>query len=179
LFFSETEGRNTLAGGTTRVGWTGLARVTGSFFDVSTNASLVRATFDDTHLLIPYVPDVVVRSDLALFGELPWKPWDETLRVSGGLGGSFIGRRALPYDERSQAIAVLDAAARIGTRLVEVAITSTNLADTKYRQAEYNFTSDFRSAAYPTLVASRHFAAGEPRAVYATLTLRWESHAHP
>jgi len=174
LFFSETEGRNTLAGGTSRVGWAGLARATGSWFDVSANGSLVRATFDDTHLLIPYVPDVVLRGDTALFHELPWKPWDHSLRVSAGMGGSFVGRRALPYGERSDAIAVLDASARVATRSVELALTSTNLANAQYRQAEYNFTSDFRSAGYPTLVASRHFAAGEPRAVYATLTLRWE-----
>lgn len=177
LFFSETEGRNTLAGGTSRVGWAGLARVTGPWFDVSANGSLVRATFDDTRLLIPYVPDVVVRGDLALFTELPWKAWDESLRLSGGLGGSGVGRRALPYGERSDAIVVLDASARLSTRFVEVALTSTNLFDRKYRQAEYNFTSDFRSAGYPTLVAARHFAAGEPRAIFGTLTLRWESHA--
>ena len=179
LFFSETEGRNTLAGGTSRVGWAGLGRLTGSFFDVSVNGNLVRATFDDTSLLIPYVPDVVLRGDLALFSEVPWKVWGETLRASGGLGQSFIGRRALPYGERSQPISVMDASARVGTRFAEIALTSTNLTGNKYRLAEYNYASDFRSAGYPTLVPSRHFAAGEPRAIYATLTLRWENRGNP
>jgi iron complex outermembrane recepter protein len=176
LFFNETEGRNTLAGGTSRNGWTGLVRATGSFFDVSVNGSLVRATFDDTHLLIPYVPDVVTRGDLALFTELPVHPLGQTVRASAGFGGSFVGRRALPYDQRSDSIFVLDASARLATKFAELALTGTNLADRQYRSAEYNFASDFRSAAYPTLVASRHFNAGEPRALYATLTLRWENH---
>lgn len=176
LFFNETEGRNTLAGGTSRTGWTGLVRATGSFFDVSVNGSLVRATFDDTHLLIPYVPDVVTRGDLALFTDLPVHPLGQTIRASAGFGSSFVGRRALPYDQRSQSIFVLDASARLATKFVELAFTGTNLADRQYRAAEYNFASDFRSAGYPTLIASRHFNAGEPRALYATLTLRWENH---
>ncbi len=45
-----------------------------------------------------------------------------------------------------------------------------NIAGTQYRQAEYNFVSDFRSTPSPTLVAARHFAAGAPRSVMLSLS---------
>ncbi|HVY45047.1 MAG TPA: TonB-dependent receptor plug domain-containing protein [Minicystis sp.] len=46
LIFNQTEGRNVLAGPTTRTGWVGSVRLTGTFFDVSANATLVKSTFD-------------------------------------------------------------------------------------------------------------------------------------
>jgi iron complex outermembrane recepter protein len=66
LVFSETEGRNVIGGGTTRAGWAGALRLTGDCFDESASATLVRSSFDDTGLLVPYVPDLVIRSDSAL-----------------------------------------------------------------------------------------------------------------
>lgn len=174
LFFNQTEGRNTLAGGTTRTGWAGLARLTGSFFDVATNVTVVRATFDDTHLLIPYVPDVVVRGDGALWGDLPLKIDDRSLRGSLSSGVSFVGQRPLPYGERSNRIFVVDAGATLGWGPYQLGVGATNLLDRKYRLSEFNYTSDFHSAAYATRVASRHFVAGEPRAFFATFTLHLE-----
>ena len=79
LIFDPTQGRNTLAGGSTRTGWSGAVRTLGPFFDVSANATFVKAVFDTTGdcaptcgLLVPYVPDLVLRGDVALFHELPW-----------------------------------------------------------------------------------------------------------
>ena len=76
LIFSQTAGRNTLAGGTTRLGSASAVRISGPVFDVSVNGTYVHATFDDTHLLIPYVPDLVLRGDGAIFKDLPWKIFD-------------------------------------------------------------------------------------------------------
>src|SRR5262249_17076508 len=63
LIFSETVGRNVLAGASTRLGAALSGRITGSWFDEVASVTLVRSTFDDTKNLIPYVPDLVVRSD--------------------------------------------------------------------------------------------------------------------
>src|SRR6185503_12777939 len=87
LIFSETAGRNILGGGSTRTGWAGAARLRGEHFDVSANVTLVKSILDDTGLLVPYVPDAVVRADGALFGALPWKIRDESIRT--GLGAGF------------------------------------------------------------------------------------------
>ena len=170
LFFNETEGRATLAGGTTRTGWSGNARATGRFFDVAGSATLVRATFDDTHLLIPYAPPIVLRGDGALFGALPLRVAGRALSASAGLGVSYVGARPLPFGERSDVIFTVDAAVDVRWRSLRLGLTSTNLGDRRYRLAEYNYASDFRSRAYPTLTPARHFAAGEPRAIYGTVT---------
>ncbi|MFT3766793.1 MAG: TonB family protein [Minicystis sp.] len=101
LIFSETAGRNVLGGGTTRTGWVGTVRATGEHFDVNVNATLVKSTFDDTGLLVPYVPDAVVRADAVAFGALPLKIREEAFRGSIGAGFTFVGHRPLPYGQRS------------------------------------------------------------------------------
>jgi hypothetical protein len=170
LIFSETAGRATLANGTTRTGWVGAVRGTGTWFDQAANITLVRSTFDDTHLLVPYVPDVVVRSDSAVFHELPWHPTGEKLTGALAAGVTYVGRRALPYGQRSDEIFTLDTSASVAWRAFEVALVATNLLDRQYRLSEFNYASDFRSADQPTLVPARHFAAGAPRGVFVTLS---------
>src|SRR5205814_2155277 len=60
LIFSQTEGRNTLGGGTLRNGLLAAVRATTSFFDQSLNATIVKSELDESGLLIPYVPDLVI-----------------------------------------------------------------------------------------------------------------------
>ena len=179
LFFNQTEGRNTLSDGTTRTGWAGNARATGSFFDIAANLTLVRSTFDDTHLLIPYSPSVVARADGVLFGKLPIAIQGRKLEGSLGTGVSFVGARPLPFNEESQTTFLVDAGASVKWRAFSLGIITTNLLDRQYRLGEYNYASDFRSQPYPTLVAARHFSAGEPRAIYGTLTVTIGGGDHP
>jgi len=171
LFFNQSEGRNTLANGTTRTGWSGNARATGDFFDLAGSATFVRATFDDTKLLIPYAPNVVLRADGVLFGDLPIRIDGRKLQGSAGVGVSYVGKRPLPFDEQSNTIFTTDLAANVKYRAVELGFVCTNLFGRQYRVAEYNYASDFRGQPYPSLVAARHFTAGEPRAIYGTLTV--------
>lgn len=168
LIFSETEGRSVLGGGTTRSGWSGSFRVAGDFFDQNANVTLVKSSFDDTGLLVPYVPDVVVRSDSALFHELPWRVAGSMPRGTLAAGVSYIGRRALPFGQRSDTIFTIDASASLGWRGYELGIEVENLLDRQYRLAEFDFVSDFDSAPAATLVPARHFAAGPPRSVMVT-----------
>ncbi|HEU4538319.1 MAG TPA: TonB family protein, partial [Polyangiaceae bacterium] len=179
LFFNQTEGRNTLADGTTRTGWAGNVRATGAFFDLAANVTLVRAAFDDTKLLIPYAPDLVTRLDAVVFGDLPWALGGSRPRASAALGGSYVGRRPLPFDERSQAFAVADGSLNATWKLLQVGLICTNLFDRRYRLAEYNYASDFRGQAFPTLTPARHFNAGEPRAFYGTLTIHLDPSPTP
>ncbi len=171
LVFSETEGRSVLASGTTRTGWSGLVRLHGDFFDQSANVSLVKSRFDDTGLLVPYAPDVVVRSDTALFGDLAWALGGAPVRGNASLGLSYVGHRALPYGQRSDTILTLDAAVSATWRAFELELEVSNLLDQRYRAAELNYVSDFRSQPLPTLVPARHFAAGPPRQVFLSLAI--------
>jgi iron complex outermembrane receptor protein len=171
LVFSETEGRSVVGGGTTRTGWNGLMRLHGSFFDENANISLVKSSFDDTGLLVPYAPDLVLRSDTALFGPLPVSIRGSALRGSLSLGAGYVGHRALPYGQRSDTIFTLDSGASAAWRSFELELQCTNLLDTRYRAAELNYVSDFHSQPLATLVPARHFAAGAPREVFLSLAI--------
>ena len=175
LIFSQTAGRNLLSNGTTRIGSASAARIQGSFFDVAANLTYVRATFDDTGLLIPYVPDWVFRFDGSLFGELPWSK----LRIAGkafrgnvASGFTYVSPRPLPQGERSNPIAVMDLHASLGIWLFDLGLVATNLFDAQYRLGEYNYASDFGSQPFPTLVPMRHFSAGSPRQILFSLSIQ-------
>jgi iron complex outermembrane receptor protein len=169
LLFDPSAGRSTLASGSTRDGWSGSARALGRFFDLDANATLVKATFDDTHLLVPYVPDLVLRGDLALFQDLPWKPRGEAIRATAGYGISYVGKRPLPYSEFSDVIFISDASLALGWDIWSVRLAAQNLFGAKYKLGEYNYASDFHSQPEPTLAPERAFTAGAPRTVFLSL----------
>lgn len=172
LIFNQTVGRNTLSGGTTRVGALAAARATSSFLDAAVHVTWARATFDEDGLLVPYVPDLVVRSDLAAFGKVPGiQLLGKSFTASVGLGFTYVAPRPLPLSERGDPYALLDLSARVRWHAIELGLEIENLLNRRYRQSEFNYVSDFRSRAYPTLVASRHFIAGAPLGIFATVTL--------
>jgi iron complex outermembrane recepter protein len=170
LIFDQTEGRNTLSNGATRTGWAGSGRVTGTFFDEAANITLVKATFDDTGLLVPYVPDMVIRSDTAFFHDLPVSLRGTPFRGTLGVGMSYVGPRPLPYGQVSDTIFVWDAAASIAWHPFDLSVSMTNVFNTQYRLGEYNYASDFHSQPSPTLVPARAFTAGAPRQVLVSLS---------
>ncbi|MBI5532149.1 MAG: TonB-dependent receptor [Deltaproteobacteria bacterium] len=172
LVFSEVAGRGVLGGATTRTGWMGAARLNGSWFDQAAHVTAVKATFDDTHHLVPYVPQVVVRSDSVIKGDLPLRIGGRKVRGAIGAGVSFVGARPLPYGERGDRVLALDASGVLSWRMVELGLIGTNLTDQMFRLGEYNYVSDFHSQGEPTRVPSRHFSAGAPRAVFLTVALR-------
>jgi len=169
LIFDQTAGRNVLGVGTTRTGWLGALRLSGSFFDESANLTLVRATFNDDGSAVAYVPGVVFRSDSALFRTLPWTVLGRSIRTTLGAGITYVGRRPLPYGEVSSTIFTIDASASAEWAGFQLRFAATNLLDTQYRLGEYNYASDFHSQPQPTLVPDRTFAAGPPRALFLTL----------
>jgi TonB family protein len=171
LIFSQTAGRNVLGAGTTRTGWLGAVRWTGPFFDESANLTLVKATFNDDHQAVAYVPGAVFRSDTALFAALPWRPRGLPVRLSLSGGVTYVGRRPLPYGETSSDILTIDAAVAAAWSRYELRLISTNLLNSQYRLGEYDYASDFRGAAQPTLVPERAFTAGAPRAVFVSFRL--------
>jgi hypothetical protein len=168
-------GRNILGGPTTRTGSASTLRITGDFFDLAANATFVKAVFQDTSLLIPYVPEFVFRFDGALFDQAlfpQWRPGGSALRGTLAAGVTFVSPRPLPQGQRGDAVFTTDVSATLGWSLLELGVSCTNLFDSRYRLGEYNYASDFHSTApFPTLVPVRHFAAGAPRALYVTLAI--------
>jgi TonB family protein len=169
LIFDQSAGRNVLGAGTTRTGWVGAARFTNDFFDEAANLTLVRSSYDDTHLLVAYVPAVVLRSDTALFHELPWVIGADHVKGTVGAGITYVGPRPLPYGQRGEKLFTTDLSASLDWSSYEVGLSVTNLFDARYRLGEYNYASDWsRGTSQPTLVPMRQFTAGAPRAIYAT-----------
>jgi len=175
LLFSETEGKNVLGAGTTRTGWAGNVRATGKFFDEAASLTLVRSESNDSHLSLAYVPGVVLRSDTALFQELPWVLLGHRARAALGLGATYVAPRPLPFGERSDALFTLDASATLNFSHYELGLTVSNLLGTQYRLGEYNFASDFRStaSAQSASVPERTFTAGAPRTIYGSFAINF------
>lgn len=174
LLFSQTAGRTTLASGSSRTGWAGSMRWTNAWLDSNSHVTLVRATFADEPLLVPYVPAVVARTDDVVHAPLPLGLAGETLEGSLAVGLSYVSPRPLPYDEWGEPLFTLDAAVGLGWRALTLGLEVTNLLDRRYRRGEFNYASDFRSQSAPTLVPARHFAAGAPRAAFLSLSLHLE-----
>lgn len=172
LIFSQTVGRNTLAGGTTRLGVLGALRATAPFADAALHVTWARATFDEDGLLVPYVPDLVVRGDVAAHGTLPrLSLGGGPLVGSVGLGLTYVAPRPLPLSERGDAYVLIDLSAQLRMRGVAVGLSAENLLNRRYRLSEFNYVSDFHSRPYPTQVAERHFVAGPPLGLFATVTV--------
>jgi len=171
--FDQTVGRNVIGVGTTRTGWVGAVRATGDWFDESANVTFVKSTYDDTHLLVAYVPDIVFRSDTAIWHDLPVHVGGEPFRGALSAGVTYVGQRPLPYGALSDTIFTLDANATLAWTHYEVGLSVTNLLDTKYRLGEYNYVSNFQQNVPPTYVPNRLFAAGAPRGIFATFAVNF------
>jgi iron complex outermembrane receptor protein len=185
LLFDPTLGRSTLSSGSNRTGWSGSMRLLGNFIDVAANATLVRAVFNDSGacapdcgLLVPYVPDLVLRADAVFFHDLPWHLDSKPIRATAGYGVSYVGHRPLPYGEVSDVTFVSDASVGLAWSIWNVRLQAQNLFDSEYKLGEYNYASSFCAPgsgcvgrpAEPTLAPERAFTAGAPRAVMLSLS---------
>ncbi len=177
--FDQTVGRNVIGVGTSRVGWVGAVRATGDWFDESANVTFVKSTYDDTHLLVPYVPDVVVRSDTAVFHDLPWRAGGSPLVGALAAGVTYVGQRPLPFGALSSTIFTIDANASVAWTHYEVGLMVTNLLDARYPLSEFNYVSSFNASGPgapsgpPSYVPGRLFTAGAPRGVFANFTVNF------
>jgi TonB family protein len=177
--FDQTVGRNVIGVGTNRAGWVGAVRATGDWFDESANVTFVKSTYDDTHLLVPYIPDIVVRSDTAVWHDLPFAVQGAPFRGALSAGVTYVGQRPLPFGALSGTIFTIDGNATLAWRAYEIGLTITNLLDTKYRLSEFNYVSNFNASGPgapsgpPSYVPTRLFTAGAPRAVFANFTVNF------
>ncbi len=186
LIFNQQAGRNTLSPGTIRQGLIAASRFTHRWFDwvasvTYADARFVRAEMDpgstyfpsDQGSMVPYVPSLVARSD---FG------WSQTVyglrmanspvRLRAGMGLTFVAPRNLPFSQVSDSMFVMDASVTAGWRWIELGLSGQNLLNTRYELGVYNYLSNFTQGnAAPDMLPARHFSAGAPLTVMASLTL--------
>ncbi len=176
LVFDQTKARNELVPGTTRTGISAnLITQPNPWLVSSTSFTYTRATFsgsDAQHArgdLLPYVPQVVVRSDLAFTPRLG-RLWQRELRSHFGLALTYLGRRPLPYSQMGHDVFLTDASASLRWGPLETGIEVFNLLDADWYDGEFVYASAFSGAA--SLLPTRHVTVGAPRGWFWSLLLR-------
>ncbi len=171
LIFNPDLGVLSLATGTIRQGAVAATRLTGRWIDESASFTYSYATFVGTHTLVPYVPDIVARSDTVIFGRLPWRLADHAFTGTVGLGLNFIGVRALPLGQSASPTFVINASATLRWSFIQLSVNLQNLLNSQYPSSEFFYASDFHHTAYPSLVPVEHFTAAPPFSVLFGLAL--------
>ncbi len=176
LVFDHATGRNEEVPATRRVGLT--ASVGARWLDrflSSTSFTFTRASFrggDERYLegdLLPYAPQVVVRSDLGYERDIT-RVGERTLRGRVGYGLSYWGRRPLPYSEFGRDVFLVDATASLRLEEVELALDVYNLLDSTHYDGEFVYASRFDLGSAASLVPAHHVTVGPPRSFLLTLS---------
>lgn len=186
LLFDETAARNVLGPPSTRAGAMALVRAgLDGWLDAQASVTAAEAwqlaqgssPWDVSGAqAMPYVPRVVGRFDASVRREVSMAGRD--VRLGAALGGSYVSSRPLPLGRASDPFFVADASITARAGLLELGVVAQNLLDARYRLAEYSYASTFSGPEGPfSLRAARHFAAGAPRTLLATLTLHFGADA--
>lgn len=181
--FDAAAGRNQPVGASQRVGAFASARLRmGEHADVQASLAWARASLPAAGAewwrllegeLQPYIPQLMGRVDASVWGTL--QVGSEPVQWNVALGHGTVAPRPLPLNRFGEPIILFDVAGRARWRWLEVGVVVDNLFDARWREAEFNYVSNFRGPeAAPSLVATRHFSAGAPRMVRGTLTLYWD-----
>jgi hypothetical protein len=167
LVFDPTNARNAPVPGTSR---TGIAASLGArpspWLLSNTSVSFTRAVFaadgGDYRAgdLVPYAPELVARSDLAVTPALGRVAGRE-LRAHFGGGMSYFGRRPLPYAELGHDAFLLDASAELRLGPIQAGLELYNLLDADWYDGEFVYASNFGGTS--SLVPARHVTVGAPR----------------
>lgn len=173
LVFDPTSGRTEVFGPTRRLGGVLVVEaqpVEG--FSATGSATYSYGVHADTGDQIPFVPPLVVRADvhyerpLAIVYALP-------LLAFVDLGASFLGPRPLPFQELGESVFVTEVGAGLSLGPVTVSLEIYNLFDTRWRDGQFVFASNFDPNQGASLVPARHSTAGRPFSAQGTITLHY------
>lgn len=186
LAFDPHEARLERIGPTTRQGFVAyLVAEPTPFLHAALSATYVHATLDGPPAAtpenptpafvsgqrLPYVPPVVVRSDVALDHELGHLA-GHAVKGTLGWATTFLGPRPLPYGLSSPSVFLVDARASVRRDFLELAVDAQNLLGREYATTEYAFVSNWQAGTEaPSRLPARHITAGAPRTVFASATV--------
>jgi iron complex outermembrane recepter protein len=143
---------------------------------VNAGATYTQARFTSTDSqyrkgdLLPYVPQIVARTDVAYrrtLGSINNHP----LQGEIGTGWSLLARRPLPYSEFGTNIFLVDGAFRLRYRAVAASIQVWNLANSDWYDGVFVYAAKWKQGAAASLVPERFVTIGNPRTVLVDLTL--------
>lgn len=146
------------------------------WLDTLVNVGWARGTLDSTGELLPYIPELIVRLDSGVRGRLfRWRLGRVPVTGQAGLGFTYVPGRPLPYAARGDDYYLFNLGGEVRLWHAELRLEMRNLLNLRYRQSEFNYASNFQG---PEAVLAqrpiRHFTAGEPFFVMATLTVHLE-----
>lgn len=118
--------------------------------------------------LLPYVAPWVVRADIGAHERL-FDLDGHPVRGRIGIGFSFLSPRPLPYGQEAAPVALLDAQVGAQWRWLSIGIEAFNLLDTRWSAAELYYVSNWRPSEQPSRLPARHYTAGAPFTILATL----------
>lgn len=177
LAFDPQTARNERTPGTRRVGLTADAVLRPrTWLMVSSNATYTRAAFEASDALhpigalLPYVPQLVMRTDAAVSGALANVEGRE-LRGRLGLGMQAQLRRPMPYGEWGRDVFLVGLRAAVRRAGVELSVDVSNVLGASWYDGQFVYGSKFSRSGETSLVPASHVTAGEPRAVMASLSL--------
>lgn len=175
LVFDHATNRSVAAPATTR---TGVAAALGARpsprFLSHVSVTLGRAVFARSGSgwredeLVPYVPGLVARTDLAYTPALAVVA-GHRLDAHLGVGTTYVGSRPLPYSERAHDVFLVDASASLRGGPVALGLEAFNLLDARWFDGEFVYASAFGSS--QSRIPARHVTVGPPRSVLVTLSL--------
>ncbi|WP_437775422.1 TonB-dependent receptor [Sorangium sp. So ce1097] len=120
--------------------------------------------------LLPFVPQVVARADLAVTPRLG-ALFGRRLEARAGAGATLLHRRPLPFGEIGHDALLTDVTARVRYHRVEIGLDVYNVLDAAWFDGEFVYPSSFNRGAAPDLLPARHVTVGAPRSVFASLSL--------
>ncbi|WP_437980537.1 TonB-dependent receptor [Sorangium sp. So ce117] len=120
--------------------------------------------------LLPFVPQVVARADLAVTPRLG-ALFGRRLEARAGAGVTLLHGRPLPYGEVGHDALVTDVTAHIRYHRIEFGLDVYNLLDAAWFDGEFVYPSSFTRGAAPDLLPARHVTVGAPRSFLASLSL--------
>ena len=174
LFFDPDLGRLAPTGPTERGGGVFEARLAGPWYDELASATYAYAIYDADGTLVPYIPNLIARSDTVVFHKLPWRIADHPLLGKAGLGLNYVGQRALPLGQFASPTFVMNASAKLRWSFLELGVEGQNLLNTQYPLSEFFYASYFphgTGISYSTLAPVESFTAAPPLTIMATLSV--------
>lgn len=177
LVFDEATSRNLPAPGSVRLGCVAdfVAEPT-DWFTSALGFTYTHAEFSESGgryqegELVPFVPQVVVRTDLSVKRALS-RLGTRELIGRAGVATSFVYRRPLPYAELGSDVMVVDAQAGVRFGEFELVGEAFNLFDRDYYDGEFVYASAFERGAIASQIPVPHVTAGAPRSFFLSLAV--------
>lgn len=183
IVFSPQAGRNVLIGKSRRHAVLFQGRYTEhEHLDILANVGWAHATTEERDptsldfgqtVLLPYVPQLVARLDATYRHEFDRRLKGVPLALRTSANFTYVPGRPLPLGETGDPFYLLGASINLDLWHATLRVEGRNLLNLRYRQSEFNYPSRFDpdlpipSSGAPR--SERHFVAGEPRFLMASV----------